>query len=228
MRSALILLSAFLFALLALLPMRLAIDWVGFDGRGLAARGATGSIWAGALHEARIGPVWLGNVSARLNLLPLLFGRTRISFARPGQAESLEGALASSRGGFGVEDVTGRIELRGFAIPVSALDLDGFSAAFRGEDCVRGNGRLAATMAVPGMVTSGAWRGSARCDGAALLVPLAEPSGAARLDLRFVSAGRYQAVLRLRAANAAAAAGLRPAGFQPFAAGRGWRFEGRL
>ena len=41
----------FLFALLALLPMRLALDRMGVERGGLSARAATGSVWNGALER---------------------------------------------------------------------------------------------------------------------------------------------------------------------------------
>ena len=57
LRWPLFLAAAFLFSLVALLPMRLALDWLGFGERGLSARAATGSLWLGALQEAQVGPV---------------------------------------------------------------------------------------------------------------------------------------------------------------------------
>ena len=45
------------------------------------ARG-DGQLWLGALKEAQFGAVPLGDVSARLNILPLLLGRARLSLSR--------------------------------------------------------------------------------------------------------------------------------------------------
>ena len=71
--------AAFAFAAVALIPLRVATSWIGGP---LAAREATGSIWLGMLKEAQFGPVPLGDVQARLNVLPLLLGRARLSLSR--------------------------------------------------------------------------------------------------------------------------------------------------
>ena len=62
----------------ALLPLRLAIGWLGLDARGFAAREAIGSLWLGGVREAEFGPVPVGDVDARLATWPLLIGRARI------------------------------------------------------------------------------------------------------------------------------------------------------
>jgi general secretion pathway protein N len=62
---------AFLFALIALFPLRLALDWLALDERGFAAREAKGSIWFGGLSEAQFGTVALGDLTAELRTLPL-------------------------------------------------------------------------------------------------------------------------------------------------------------
>jgi general secretion pathway protein N len=63
-------LAAFAFATIALIPLRVIVSRAG----PLAAREASGGIWAGMLKEAQFGPVPLGDVEARLNLLPLFLG----------------------------------------------------------------------------------------------------------------------------------------------------------
>src|SRR5688500_17079151 len=129
--------AAFLFALIALLPLRLALDWLGFGEHFLTARAATGSIWRGALQEAEAGPVQagpvpLGDVTARLNVLPLFLGRARLSLAGADAETGLEGAVTLSRHSFGFDDVTGRFRTVAlFApLPVSTLDFDDVSAGF--------------------------------------------------------------------------------------------------
>ena len=59
-------LGAFFLAMIALLPMRLALDWFGIGQRGVAAREVQGSVWFGALKEAQVGNVGLGDMHARL------------------------------------------------------------------------------------------------------------------------------------------------------------------
>ncbi len=57
LRRTVFFLAVFFFALVALVPLRVAIGWFGADGRGLAAREASGSLWLGVLKEAQFGPV---------------------------------------------------------------------------------------------------------------------------------------------------------------------------
>src|SRR3954462_343394 len=85
-------LAAFAFAVIALIPLRVAIGWYGAEG--LAAREATGSIWLGMLKEAQLGPVALGDVRARLNILPLLLGRARLSLSQGGPDGHFDGAVS--------------------------------------------------------------------------------------------------------------------------------------
>lgn len=181
--------AALLFALVATLPMRFAVDLFGFGARGLSARAATGNVWAGALQQARIGPVALGDVRARLNLLPLFLGRARLSLRGDGDGAPIVGAVAVTRHGFGIDDFSGRFRIGG-PLPIAAIDLDDVSAGFAGGRCVRGEGRVRATGT--GAFSGATLAGGARCDGAALLLPLADAGGTARLDLRLFADGRYR------------------------------------
>ena len=70
--------AAFFFSLVALIPLRVAVGWFGVEA-GLAAREAEGSVWLGVLKEAQFGRVPLGDLSARLDMLPLLLGRARLA-----------------------------------------------------------------------------------------------------------------------------------------------------
>ena len=209
----------FLFALIALLPMRLALGGLGFDERGLTARAASGSIWLGALQEAQVGPVALGDVRARLNFLPLLLGRARLSLAGADEAAAFEGAAIVSRHGFGFEDVTGRFRLAGLAAPVaiSALDLNDLSAGFASGRCTHAEGRVraAVTGAVGGVPVMSNLAGNARCANDALLLPLVGQSGMEQLNIRLFPDGRYRIDLILRGLDGAAASRLAAAGFRP-------------
>lgn len=214
----LFLLAFFLFALVALLPLRLALGTLGFSAGGLTARDATGTIWLGALRQAQVGPVALGDVRARLNLLPLLLGRARLTLAGTDEAVRFEGAATVSRHGFGFEDVSGRFRVAGLAPPfaLSAIDLQDVSAGFSGGRCVRAEGRVRASAGDPGGAGSAALlAGHPRCAGDALLLPLAGEAGAARLDIRLYADGRYRLDLIVRADDAAARNRLAAAGFRP-------------
>ncbi len=227
---SLLLLAFFLFALVALLPMRLAVAGLGFAERGLSARAATGSVWLGALQEARVGPVALGDVRARLNLLPLLLGRARLTLSGTDEASPFNGAATVSRHGFGFEDVTGRFRIGGADGPLalSSLDLSDVSVGFAGGRCTRAEGRVRAAAAgdlaglAPGLA------GNARCADDALLIPLAGESGAVRLDIRLFADGRYRLDLLVRTDDAAARARLAAAGFRAGARGYAMQVGGRF
>lgn len=199
----LFLLGALLLSLVALLPLRFAIDSLGFADRGLTAREAVGSIWLGALDDARLGPVPLGTVATRLRALPLLTGRARLDIE---QEESFRAGLTASRHGFGIDDASGTISVPGFdALPPSTLELadlsvrfgDGLCAAAEGMVRARLSGQLGVSPVAPG------FSGEARCDGPALLLPLASQSGADKLDVRLFADGRYRIDATLRSGGAA-------------------------
>jgi general secretion pathway protein N len=191
--------GAFLFSLFALLPLRFAIDRLGFAERGLAARQAEGSVWLGALAEARFGNIPLGDVEARLRALPLLAGRARLDLRQDG--EGLRGGLTGSRHGFGIDDASGTIEAAGIeGLPASAVDLADFSVRFGDGLCAAADGRvtLRAAGELAGAPLAGTFSGEARCDGPTLLLPLASQSGADRVDLRLFADGRYRVDAALR------------------------------
>ena len=181
--------AALLFALAATLPLRFAVDRLGFGARGLTARAATGSVWMGVLRQARLGPVALGDVRARLNLLPLFLGRARLSLRGAGGGAPIVGAVTVTGNGFGIDDVSGRFHVDG-PLPVAAIDLDDVSAGFAAGRCVRGEGRVRASGG--GALAGASLAGAVRCDGAALLLGLADAGRNARIELRLFGDGRYR------------------------------------
>lgn len=222
----------FLFALLALLPMRLALDRMGFDRGGLSARAATGSVWNGALEEARIGPVPLGDVRARVNFLPLLLGRARLSLASADPAVGFSGAVTVTRHSRSFDDVTGRLRAGTmFApLPVTGVDLDGVSASFADGRCLDAGGRVTVMLGGPA-VAIGLGRGligRAQCAGDAVLIALADQTGTARMNLRLHSDGRYGVDFLVRTVDPATRAQLVAAGFRPAGTGLGMQAGGRF
>lgn len=209
--------AAFLFSLLALLPLRLALDRLGFEDRGLTARAATGSLWSGALQEAQLGPVPLGDLSARLNVLPLFIGRARLSLhgAEPG---TFDGAVIVTRHSFGFDDVSARLRVGALLSPlaISMIDFDEVSGGFASGRCTRGEGRVRAAVGgeIAGMRLASGLSGEVRCAGAALLLPLASQSGMERLDIRLLPDGRYQVRLLVRTTDEAVRGRLLAAGFR--------------
>jgi general secretion pathway protein N len=206
-------LCALLFSLAALLPLRFALGWLGFADKGLAAREATGSVWLGALAEARFGTLPLGDVATRLRVLPLLIGRARLDLEQAD--DGFKGGVTVSRHGFGIDDATGRIEAPALAdLPAPTLDLADLSVRFADGQCVHAEGLVKARFAgdLGSVPLNAGFSAEARCDGQALLLPLVSQAGGDRLEVRLFADGRY----RIDAA-------LRPGGglYSP-------RFEGRF
>ena len=212
-------LAALAFSLVATLPLSLALGWLGLDERGLAAREAEGSVWLGALKEAQFGPAPVGDVSARLNSLPLLLGRARVSLARADQAAPFEGAVTMSRHGFGFDDATGRLQLGALLapLPINAIDLEGVSAGFASGLCSRAEGRVRAVVGgdLGGMNLAAGFAGTASCAGDAVLLPMTSQSGMEQLNVRIFATGRYRVELLVRSQDAALGQRLATAGFAP-------------
>ncbi|HEX8483173.1 MAG TPA: type II secretion system protein N [Allosphingosinicella sp.] len=192
-------LCALLFSLVALLPLRIALDRLGFAEKGLAAREAEGSLWLGTLTEARFGTIALGDVATRLRFLPLLVGRARLDLEQPD--DGLRGSFTVSRHGFGIDDATGSFEAPELPnLPRPMLDLADFSFRFGDGLCAEAGGLVKArfTGDVAGMPLTASLSGQPRCDGQALLLPLASQTSADRLDIRIFADGRYRVDAALR------------------------------
>lgn len=226
--------ALFVLALVALLPLRLVLGWAGVGEEGLTARQVTGSIWSGRLVEATIGDAPLGDLDARLSPLPLLLGRARLVLDSPLDMaqRTVHGAVVTDRHGFGIEGMTADVGVgRLFApLPITTLALDAVTIRFRDEACQSAEGQVRASLAgaVGGLPLPASLAGSLRCDGAALLVPLASASGAERVVLRVTSDGRYHADFTLKPSDPAVAQRLAAAGFVQGAGGWRLSIDGRL
>ena len=229
LRWPVVLVAAFAVALVALLPMRLALDAFGFASRGLSARAVTGSLWLGALQEAQVGPVPLGDLRARLNFWPLFLGRARLSLAGADEG-TFEGALTVTRHSFGFDDVSARLRVGALLSPlaVSTIDFDDVSGGFASGRCTRGEGRVRAAIGgeIAGMRLASGLSGEVRCAGEALLLPLASQSGTERLDIRLLPDGRYQVRLLVRTTDEAVRGRLLAAGFRATPQGSVMRVDG--
>lgn len=193
----------FLGALILFLPLRLALD-----GSGIAAREAAGSMWAGTLKEARIGPALLGDLDARLSPFALLTGRIRLAVARPSAApDRFTGAFDLSRHRRAIESATGLVSVEsGFgALPVTSLELTDLTIRFRDGECDRAQGMVRANLSgeAVGLILPSSLAGAARCDRGAVLIPLGGGSGTEQIDLRLFGDGRWEARAAVRG-NAAA------------------------
>lgn len=224
---------AFAIALLALVPMRLALDWFNLGNRGLAAREVQGSVWYGALKETQFGNVGLGDMHAGLRGLPLLIGRARIAMNRDGApGDPLDGAATLTRNSFGFDDVDGRLQLSGALgpLPLAQLDLGDVGARFENGLCVEASGTVRAGVSgdVAGVSLPGGLTGTARCDAGALLLPLASQTGMESLELRLFGDGRYRATVGIRSTDATLRDRMVAAGFAATASGYEMSVDGRF
>jgi len=166
-------LALFAAAMLAFLPLRLALGWSGLDGQGFAAREVTGSLWSGRLVEARFGDIALGDLDAGLSPFALLIGRARIALASESNdpAQRLAGVVEIGRNRAAVIDASGPLSPgNAFApLPVSALNLDGVTVRFVDGACQAAEGRVRASLAgaflgqpLPGALSGGCAAAAAR------------------------------------------------------------------
>ncbi|WP_022687213.1 type II secretion system protein N [Sphingomonas phyllosphaerae] len=226
-------LAVFALAMLAFLPLRLALGWGGLDGQGFTAREVTGSLWSGRLVEARFGEIALGDLDAGLSPLALLIGRARIALESESDdpAQRLSGTVEIARNRAAVIDATGPLAPgNAFApLPVTALNLDAVTVRFVDGACEAARGRVRATLAgaFVGQPLPGALSGNARCDAGALLLPLASGAGEG-VNLRLWPDGRYRAELTLVPSDPAIAARLDGGGFTANGAARTLAVDGRF
>lgn len=231
LRRSVFFLAALAVALVVLLPLRVAAGWFDMGGKGLAAREVEGSLWFGRLREAQFGPVQLGDVDARINVLPLFLGRARLSLHRDAAAGgALDGALLVSRHRFGIEDLTGQLGTGTLfsPLPITSLDLSDVSVHFEDERCESAEGQVRAGLAgdVVGLGMPASLSGTVRCQNGAAMLPLAGQSGAEQLNISFEANGRWRAEVVLRPTDAVIIQRLTAAGFAPGAGGYVRRIDG--
>ncbi|MEP7004664.1 MAG: type II secretion system protein N [Sphingomonas bacterium] len=225
--------GAFVVALIALLPLRLAMGWFDLGSTGLTAREVNGSVWYGTLHEASFGGVPLGDLHAGLSPFQLLVGRARINLSGQGDAaRPFHGAIGVTRHSFGVDDLSATLPAGNvFApVPVSALDFDDLSVRFQDGNCEKAEGRVKATVSgdLAGISLGQGMSGTARCDAGALLLPLVSQAGTETIALRLWGTGRFRAELTVQPGDPTEIQKLVLSGFQATAKGYTLAIEGRF
>jgi general secretion pathway protein N len=226
-------LCAFLVALVALTPLRLALGWLALDDKGVSARKANGSVWLGGLTEARIGDAPIGDLSTRLSPIQLLVGRARIDVSNRADGRGrMEGGIGVTRNSFGVDDLTAAIPVAAvFApLPIDTLDLSDVSVRFQDGQCARAEGQVKAMLSgdIAGINLAQGLTGNARCEGGALLLPLRGQSGMERIALKLFEDGRYALDLTVQPTDPALGQRLGASGFRQTAQGYVFGLEGRF
>jgi general secretion pathway protein N len=205
-------------AIIAQFPLRLA----GLDRVGVTARAARGTVWQGQLDDASLRGMPLGDVQVGLSPAALLTGGLRLDFA----GARLKGALVRRAGGLGLAGVAGSVgPLQIGGLPIDALTFDTVDIGFAERRCVTASGSVRLQPAA-GLGVGDSLVGAPRCDGTAVVLPLASASGKERLELRVEADRRYRATLALDDASVAQRPLLLAAGFQPTPSGLAMTVEG--
>ncbi|MBX9796317.1 type II secretion system protein N [Sphingomonas sp.] len=227
-RLVLALVALLLAALVATLPMRLALGLAGVERGGLAIGSVEGSIWGATLTDIRYGPVALGDARAALSPWRLMVGEARLAL----RASGADLALVNGLWGRGLDAPAATLSTGAlFApLPVRQLELVGLSVRFAGGRCARATGQVSARVdgEIAGIALPQALSGTARCSDGALLLPLASAGGQEKLTLTIARDGTFRAVLDLQPGDGQAAARLAGAGFQSIGSGYRLSAQGRF
>lgn len=212
--------------LVATAPLSLALG-----GDALAARESSGSVWAGRLDGAVLGPLPLGDVEASLDPLRLLTGKASFRLQATGGAAAGRGRVTLGGKALSIENLTGStpLSLLGAAPPVDGvLRLKAVDAAFANGLCTRAAGEVSADLSLGDAPLP--LSGRPECRGAALALPLAgsrDGVGVTML-LTLQQNGAYRADTHVATAEAGLGAMLAGAGFARDGDAYPRTMEGRL
>lgn len=219
-------------ALVALFPLRLALDWSDFQRIGFTARQVGGTIWYGRVGELHLRSQAIGTLEVTVDPASLLLGTVSMRFNR---LDSPEGPLVGeivAGGSRGIRSTSGRIAVGGmFApLPLAALELNEVTALFRNGKCDEAGGRIRPVLAapVPGLSFGPDLAGSVECEGERARARLESASGADSIEFYIQESGDYRAWISVRSSDPAVKSALRTFGFRPSADGMRLTMDGRL
>lgn len=211
----------------ALLPLRQVTRYVAPE---LTATAIQGSVWNGRLANARWRGVELGDLEIGLDPRALLAGKLRLDFVR-GERQ-LTGRLGTGGGLHVAERLTGavRVPLRSAWATDLDVALDGASIGIddAGNCRTAGGSVMTRLNGIPGIGTSPALQGTARCDDGALMLPLASADGRIGLDVHLWADRRYRADIKVATNSLVTRLALIAAGFSAGPNGASRSVEGRL
>ena len=167
-------------AMVALFPMRIAMDWIDLNDGGLASREVRGSVWNATLSEAQFGGASLGDIDASLSPLPLLLGRVRIDFSG---GERLAGNLTISKRSSGIvieRALIGDVDLPGNQ--QGLVRLTGFEARFVDGSCIEASGLVSIVVNQTTVISAAPLANAhVRCDAGAIFIALPAAGGGLRV-----------------------------------------------
>ena len=146
---------------------------------------ASGTVWNGALHDARIGGRHFGDLHLTLNPLHLVLARMRLGFSFDGVHGSGSGALEFGIGSYrALKDATMEVTVENFALGMvlaGKVSLDAVTLVVEGGNCRRAGGGLSTDIPARNAAVLG-WQGpviagAIECRDGALHLPLSGARG---------------------------------------------------
>ena len=215
-------------AMIGFWPLRAGLAASNTAAIGLSARDVSGTIWSGRLEGAALGSQPLGDLRARVFLLPLLAGETRLALTGEG---AFQGVFTRRGDAIAVEglDIRAPISVFGLAGAGTAT-LSQAAFAFDGATCETASGRVR----IEGLAGTG-WtapvlEGPLVCEQGRLVARLAGQDASVGLsaDLSFQRTGRWTLDLAARPVDSMISAALSAQGFQPGPDGLTYSTTGRI
>ena len=203
---------AFGVALVATLPMRVALAWFGADGAGISAAEISGSIWNGQLKATQYRGISLGNIEASLDPIALVTGSRRI--VTNGALGRMTLVQGNTRG-FEMADAVIEVEhLKPSFHLAGRLHLERATLLFSANRCVRADGRIA-TDVLQRAFSGPEVAGNLSCAGDAAVAHLEGRTQDVQISiaLRLDAGARYQVETRVVSASPTVRGALALAGF---------------
>jgi general secretion pathway protein N len=216
-------------ALLMLMPLGVAAS-----SFGLAARHSQGTIMSGALRDAALGRIRIGDVNVKLQPLALLKGQVQFALQRGDapDAPGLSGSIGSGYSSAFVDRLTASVDGGGLIDGMDGSDVrvESLSVNFSHGRCISASGlvRLSLDDTPLGSAIKGGLAGNAECRNGDLFLPLFSASAMERVFVRIKGDGRYQATITVSEPSPETTTALGFAGFQPMAGGLRLTRSGRL
>ncbi len=218
-----------LLAMLLLMPLGFAAKTMG-----VSARHSQGTIMSGALRDASVGSVRIGDVNAQLTILPMFTGKMGFALQRgvAPHTPGISGSVGKSFSGIYADELTATVDGKGLikGLDGGQLHFEKFSFAFSGGKCADASGvvRLLLDESALDDVVPGGMIGNAECRKGDLVLPLMSQSTMERALMRIKADGSYQLTMSVLEPVPAMAAALGLSGFQSIAGGFRLVRSGRL
>jgi general secretion pathway protein N len=216
-------------ALLMLMPLGTAASALG-----VSARHSQGTILSGTLRDASLGRVKIGDINARLNLLPLFTGRFGFTLERGDSLmlPGVSGTVGSGMNGMYADALTAAFDGGGLVrgLEGSEIRFESTSFAFANGKCASASGgaRLSLEQTALGSVMRSALSGKAECSEGDLFIPLLSQSTLERILVRVKGNGDFQATIMVLEPSPENMAALSLVGFTPVSGGMRLVRSGKL